>query len=101
MSRTRKFNNQWDRNTTFHFRQKKIAGARGREFDDYERYDAPRLSRQATEAYRVAKRLYAKGWSEERIIRKLRTRYGIDQQQARDIGPWDRRINDDWTEKPY
>jgi len=102
MSRTSKFNNgNWDRNTTFHYRQKKFAGARGKEFDDYCRYDAPSVSRQALEVQRVAKRMYEKGWSEEKVIRKLRGRYGLSQQEAREIGTWNRRLNKDWTEKPY
>ena len=100
MSRTRKFDSGWDRKTKFQYRQKKLSGARTREFRDYDPWDAPRLSRQASEASRVVRRLAEKGWSAEDIIRKLRERYGISQQQARDLLPWKMRRNDDWTDKP-
>ena len=101
MSRTRKFDSGWrERNTKFHYRQKKLSGARSREFDDYDLWDAPYASRQSREAGRVAERLYEKGWSAERIIRKLRERYNISQQQARNLLPYCMTSNDDWTDKP-
>jgi len=102
MSRTRKFYSGWHhRSTKFHYRQKKISGARNREFDDYDSWDGPLLSRQAREAGRVAERLYKKGWSAEDIIRKLRERYKMSQQEAREVLPWDMlRNKGDWTDKP-
>ena len=102
MSRTRKFDSGWHRrDTKFHYRQKKISGVRNKEMNGFDHWDAPRLSRQASEASRVARRLYDKGWDVERIIRKLRERYNISQQEARELLPWEMTRNKgDWTDKP-
>jgi len=101
MSRTRKFDSGYlRRDTTFHYRQKKISGSRSRELYSYDHWDNPHVSRQSKEASRVAQRLCDKGWDVERIIRKLRERYNISQQEAREILPWEIKRKDDWTDKP-
>lgn len=97
MSRTRKSGKgyHYRSDSKFHYCQKKNSGARDREFLDYNSWDAPRLSREAMAASRVAKRLYQKGWTEAQIIRKLRDKYKISQQEARECLPWEMRSYDD------
>ena len=103
MSRTKKFGrNGWayDRDTRFHYRQKKISGARNREFEGYDSWDSPHLSNESMKSHKIAIRLCEKGWDAERIIRHLRKKFNIGQEDARDVLPYDLTKNDDWTDKP-
>ena len=72
-----------------------------KEFDDYCRWDSPHLSGESLQTHKIALRLYEKGYTEEKIIRKLRHKFNISQREARDLLPYQMRDNDDWTTKPF
>lgn len=101
MSRTRKKCSlySYERDTKFHYKQKCLLGCRKREFIDYEQWDAPGHSRHSLEAYRIIKRLVSKGYDVEEILRHLRKRYNINQDEARRLLPYYMYRNDDFTKK--
>jgi hypothetical protein len=92
MGKTRKNNNgSWGRNTRFQYKQKRVQGARSREFRDYDGWDSPRRCKLAREGCKIAVRMHLKGWSAQKIMDKLRFRYGCTIDEARDMLPWDLR----------